>query len=110
MWQCAFQSCFFWYIIYYLLSVTEVNVSFACEVEKFKQNLLIEQVLSGTHACLFADVTLIHDDTQRQCVRHGRACVTWPVSIDHGVSINHEVISTNHPCQFHDGPHVVCHI
>lgn len=58
------------------LPITQVRELFACEIEKFKQNLLTSQVLNGTNACLFADVTQIANDAQRLCVKHNAACVT----------------------------------
>ena len=53
---------------------TEVRSHFACELEKFKQANLMDQVLSHDKgACLFSDVTTITDNVERNCVVHGKS-------------------------------------
>ena len=54
---------------------TKVDVTMACECEKFKQTNLIKQVLDRS-TCLFHDVTCLDNDTERHCIAHDRACVT----------------------------------
>ena len=54
---------------------SKVNVTMACECEKFKQANLIKQVLDRS-TCLFQDVTCLDNNTERHCVAHEKACVT----------------------------------
>ena len=49
-----------------------------CEIEKWKQNLLMGQVFRDHHTCMFTDVTVIGDDTSRHCVKHNGPCVPSP--------------------------------
>lgn len=55
-----------------ILNDCEVYSDFACELEKWKQNLLTHVVDDST--CIFQDVTLL-DSSTRHCVRHQKPCV-----------------------------------
>ncbi|CAK8999629.1 unnamed protein product [Durusdinium trenchii] len=50
-----------------------VDFLFACEIEKFKQRMLVDHVLDRD-TCLFEDLTKMTSQTERKCVRHQRAC------------------------------------
>lgn len=60
--------------------VLEVYSEMACEIEKWKQALLMYHVL-GPDTCVFADVTLLDNEKERHCVRHKEACVSLLSSI-----------------------------
>ncbi len=49
-----------------------------CELEKWKQSLLMGQVFKEHSTCMFTDVTMIGDDTNRHCLKHNGACVPSP--------------------------------
>ncbi|CAK9058042.1 unnamed protein product [Durusdinium trenchii] len=51
---------------------TFVHHEIACEIEKYKQGLLLN-VLPGD-CCLFSDVTQLKTDEERTCVRHRNKC------------------------------------
>lgn len=54
----------------------KVTESMACEIEKWKQQVLNRYILTGSAACLFNDVTALSDDDMRKCIRHDAACAT----------------------------------
>ena len=61
--------------------VCQVDVDFACEIEKFKQINLVQNVIGPTNrsTCVFEDATLMASE-KRLCVRHKKACDHWPDS------------------------------
>eukprot|EP00434_Breviolum_minutum_P030986 symbB.v1.2.027404.t1/scaffold2808.1/size69842/6 len=46
-----------------------------CEIEKYKQILLLKHVLTQPETCLYNDVLTLGDDTLRKCIKHDKACV-----------------------------------
>ena len=62
----------------------EAHLQYACEIERFKQVNLVQNVIGrlNSSTCLFADVTALVDAEKRLCVRHTSAkeqnkCVPW---------------------------------
>ena len=53
----------------------KVKETLGCEIEKFKQQLLMHHVLSQPQTCLFNDVTTVGDEDMRKCIKHDDRCV-----------------------------------
>ena len=58
------------------MTYSKVREVMGCEIEKYKQILLLKHVLTQPETCLYNDVLTLGDDTSRKCIKHDKACVS----------------------------------